>query len=48
MGACVMKTKNIVVYGDRFLYLEEVGELVEEVQHDYTLVLGSSWESLNQ
>ena len=43
-----MKTKNIVVYGDRFLYLEEVGELVEELQHDYTSVLGSSWESLNQ
>ena len=28
-----MKTKNIIVNGNWLLYLEKVGELVEEVQH---------------
>ena len=33
----VMETKNIVVNGNWLLYLEKVGELVEEVQHFDTL-----------
>ena len=33
-----MKTKDIVVNCDRLLYLEEVSELVEEVQHSDTFL----------